>query len=347
MSGWSEEKIRQEEEALLKGEPRSWVQISEFLNAARDSWRRQPRTRSFSDWLDGLCKKTGRKRASFWRFLSAGQKYNHMRSKAMNLRPGWELPELGALGEEVSPESIELLEKLFRVLDEGEAMELLKGLVEGKVVREELRARWQAFRPALDGKTARGRNTSFTDIKVDRKDARQLRKVRHGEVETALREQAREWLDCPEPRFLKVLRDVPPLVGHDDDLRIDLVVLVQREERGSLEVHGVEIMPEGLCVGDTKFYSGRTLFDRGNEDSGANPAAMEKALWRIMALMDYCEVFWVAGHHADFLQYEAIPDRAGVLMLDESGQVMVFREGKKLPVGFHLVPMLKSICLRM
>ncbi len=148
--------IRRELNALARGEKRTWAQISALLQAIEDSEYWKDEASSFTDWIMKKQIQFGVKEASLWRYRSAARTYlNLARSVA---RKGDTFPELRELPARVSPENLELLSKLSRVVSQAQRRELFAGVLAGTVRRADLRARWETLRPALEGRTARGRN---------------------------------------------------------------------------------------------------------------------------------------------------------------------------------------------
>ncbi len=326
MSVMTKKEIQRELRAIEAGEARSWPQISALLNSVQTTeyWRGE--SESFSKWIEDFGKTIGLGRATLWRYLSAGRKYENLKAAAEKIKPSLHYPQLQELHDYVSPENLELLEKLNRVMEPDDAYALMDKVIRGEVRRQALRDKWQAFRPALAGQTARGKH--YSSVKVDRTNEFQASKVREGEIYTAIKESAPKWLDCLQPYFIKVLSNVRPdvegaCVGYKSKILshpiFDAIVAIKRHMRDPLCLHGIEIIG--------RFH--------------------EKTVSKLETMAPYCDFFWIATHHAvpNFAP-DKIPEWAGVLMLTDAEEVRVLREPEHTGSEPAINQMLKGVILR-
>ncbi|RMH12863.1 MAG: hypothetical protein D6698_14690 [Gammaproteobacteria bacterium] len=327
MSAMSKKEIQRELRAIEAGEARSWPQISALLNSVQTTKYWQGESESFSKWIEDFGKKIGLGRATLWRYLSAGRKYKNLKAAAEKMEPSLHYPQLQELQDYVSPENLELLEKLNRVMEPDDAYVLMDKVIRGEVRRQALREKWQAFRPALAGQTARGKH--YSSVKVDRSNEFQAAKVREGEIYTAIKESAPMWLDCMQPYFIKVLSNVRPdvvddaCIGYKSETLarpiFDAVVAIKRSVRDPLCLHGIEIIG--------RFHG--------------------KALSKLVKMAPYCDFFWIATHHAvPNFSPDKIPEWAGVLVLTETEEIRVLREPEHTGSKQAVNQMLRGIILK-
>jgi len=220
----------------------SWGQLACVLNCAErvDYWR--DTAASFTEWLEGLSTTLGVKPATLWRYLSAGRFYNSMRKEL--LAEGISAPPLEGLPDSVSPENLELLAKLRRVAPQEVTDPIAAKVLTGAITRADLRSTWQVYRPALGGRTARGRGVEVP--KLDSEDTWRLDSLREAEVFTSLKYGSRAWTGTATPHSFHIYLKVRPELGPDDQTTIefDAVVAVRSKAEGPLVLHGFEIRSE-------------------------------------------------------------------------------------------------------
>ena len=111
--------------------------------------------RSFSFFIKELAKARGKTESTYWRLVKAGEIYVQTRNSSVP--QGSELPELTDPAIMATPESIEIVEKIRRAAPAEIANEIAYKAMRGLISRSELRDVWEAYRPILKGKNARGR----------------------------------------------------------------------------------------------------------------------------------------------------------------------------------------------
>lgn len=219
---------------------------------AKGEWRDSAAT--FSDWVNAEAEKFGLSRSNLWRYLAAVRYYEVLRERLSAAKIT--SPRVEHLPATVGPESLELLGKLERAMP-GNSFYLLAGeVIAGKVRRAKLREMWLAFRPALGGRTARGRDTP-TPI-IDLRDPEQRVSVLEAMVFTALTNYGPSWTGVTDPILYKLVPNVVPEVASDARSHtgpgrvttLDLVAIVQKAPNSATEYHGIEIrgvlLPEGV-----------------------------------------------------------------------------------------------------
>jgi len=300
---FTESQIQSEIASLTEGESRTWAQIGALLHSIKESgyWRNE--AESFSNWLESFGDKIGLKRATLWRYMSAGKKYNNLRRSAASFSvETLNYPPLEELQNHVSPENLELLEKLSRVMETEDSYCMMDEVIRGTIRRETLREKWQAFRPALKGQTARGK--PYEKIRVDRSNEEQFRKIIEGEIYTALKEKGSNWMGISDPAFFKLILNVHPdikSVGHSrykdvEDLDLDAVALVKEDDKSPLLVHGIEIA---------------AVFTPGIVNK------IESMCW-------YCNCVWLAVHRNTLnMDLGLISEGIGVIALSDNEDIEV------------------------
>lgn len=151
----SQKKIEQELLAIEKGEHRAWGMTSLLLFAIDKTGFWQDNCDSFTNWLEKNASLFKVKPATLWRILTAGRFSNQVREQLAN--NNILVPHLEDMPCNISPENIEILAKLKRVVPKDIFLYFARRVFKGKAKRSELRSSWQTYRPILKGQTARGR----------------------------------------------------------------------------------------------------------------------------------------------------------------------------------------------
>ena len=226
--------------ALQNGEKRRWNEVSALLIAIQNNnyWRRYGGL-TFSWFMNDLYKQIGVSRATLWRYYSAGKKYRKICETAQG--HGVKYPALEDL--DVGPESIEIAEKLERVMDSDEFHRLMDCLVNKKVTRAELRDKWNALKPALEGQTARKSNEP---PKVNKRNPEQLRALLKGRAIQSLRENRHQWLGIRSSFYCRVATNVSSEQSFEDDgeiqgIDVDVVLAVKPSNSKPFVLHGIEV----------------------------------------------------------------------------------------------------------
>ena len=171
------DRIEQELVQLLSSENQRWQHTAILLLRVEGGQLWREHASSFTQWLKSLAIKTGAQESTLWRALKGAKVYQSIRSERLerqgvygkqrsNYGSNDMLPELAQV--EVSPESLELLEKIRTVAAPAVAESLTDRLLRNDVRQWELRETWRSLRPAAGGKTRRGRGKSEAVTDADR-----------------------------------------------------------------------------------------------------------------------------------------------------------------------------------
>lgn len=229
--------IEKELAAIERGESRSWWAQSELLDAIESSgyWHRDSNSDSFTNWLESNAVRFGVKPPMLWRRLTAGRFVRQVKSRLEDA--GVELPDLAKIGENVGPESVELLAKLERALPEDVFPDLARKVFSGNATRAELKSMWATYRPVLGGKTARGRGV--LPPRINTTDPDQYNSLMEAMSLDSLRAAGPGWSGHSKPKFYQVFLHVTP-----DGYRVPRgsylfsAVVVIRPMHGDIEYHG-------------------------------------------------------------------------------------------------------------
>jgi len=236
-------------DAIISGEKKVWTQISALMHAVNESGYWEGRSDSFSKWLEDFGCKIGLSKATLWRYYSAGNKYNKLRNTAaFRGRDENYYPRLEGLQDHVSPENLEILEKLGRVMSLSETYDVMDEIIEGTIRRKELRDKWKTFKPTLDGQTARGKGSDIP--KVDRSNKEQANSLLEAMVLDALKKAGSSWIGLKNIMYYRLATGVEPDVKgwNHSGLKEDapesgpnIIALVKETRDSGLVVHGIEI----------------------------------------------------------------------------------------------------------
>ncbi|WP_158793824.1 hypothetical protein [Granulicella sp. L60] len=218
-----------------KSATQKWGVMSSYLIEIEDSLRDSSAS-SMTVWIRSFARQTGMQPSTLWRLLTAGKYYRELRQEFEQV--GVLLPDLGDPAIAASPESLEILNKLARVLP-PDLKQIQRGTLEGKISRRELRDLWITYRPVLEGKNARGWpaqkprfNSHNPDMQLAHKKAQAL---------NAIREGGPFWLGYSESYIYKVfpvdeVREFEHLFNSSENPKPDAIVLHSASVEARLEV---------------------------------------------------------------------------------------------------------------
>lgn len=217
----------------------SWVRTGIELARVESEQSWSDSANSFSDWLTTQAIKAGVDESNLWRYLSAVRFYSELRERLRDR--GQEFPAIELLSQKVSAESLELLSKLIRVMPSDEFSDIAIRVLMLTAKREELRKLWQTYRPALGGKTARGKGVTAPSL--DPTNPVQRSKVVVAQARLLLEAPPFSWLSLPPPSFAHAIHDVrlPQMAALHGNSGLDMVIAVKRTASASLELHGIDI----------------------------------------------------------------------------------------------------------
>lgn len=225
--------------ALTQGQSRSWAHIGYLLDRIdqTDYWRNE--AKSFTEWLKGHAESLGLKESTLWRYLTAGRYYIKLR-EALTGR-GVSCPPLGELPDKVSPENLELLSKLARVAPDNALQRLAEQVISGGITRAELRTVWQAYRPALGGRTARG--LGVPPPRINLRNREQFESLTEAMVLTSLASGDPSWSGIRNPDLYELFMHISPESDGATPRRyiFDAVAVIRDRKSDPLQIHGIEI----------------------------------------------------------------------------------------------------------
>lgn len=280
--------------AMQRGEPRSWSQIGQLLSLVDHTGYWRTDAQSFTEWLTTHASRFGYTESTLWRYLGASRFYEQLRTRLAGDHIA--SPPLERLPDHVSPESLELLSKLTRAAPPDVVRRLAERVTTGTVTRSELRDTWQAFRPVLGGRTARGRG--MLPPRFNPADRTQVHSQLEGLIVTHLTSGDTRWTGCATPDLYELFTDVRPDMTARPRVRVafDAVAVVRAQRHTPLVLHGIEV------VG--------ALFER--------PALFEDRA-------PYCDALWLAVHkEIGHISSRTVPPYVGILRIHE-GELVVER----------------------
>jgi hypothetical protein len=223
--------------ALIRRQPRSWAQVSWIVDQVERTGYWEGRAQSFSEWLTSTAPKIGVKDSSLWRYLSAGRYYQKLRK---TLRPrNIRCPPLEKLPATISPESLEILAKIERVVPKKLFEDVGERVLGGSVTRHGLREIWQTYRPVLEGRTARGRG--MTAPRINPADERQLEMQKEATALTALMSAGPEWTGIKDAQFYYTIGEVTVPKAGPEKHGFDMLALVRETEDSPVMMMGVQV----------------------------------------------------------------------------------------------------------
>jgi hypothetical protein len=269
--------------------------------------------KSFTEWLMKLSLELKLNESNLWRFFRSGKYYLELSNK-LNLR-GINSPPFSSLSHKVSPENLEILEKIERVVSESTFLELSNRVISCNITRNELREIWEAYRVVLSGLNARGMGVSKP--RLDHGSSRQISLAKEAQVLTALISSNKEWIGCDNPFIFEVLKDIRIPTGEIKEFHVDAAVIFKGESNTPIKLIGIDI-----------------------KSSNARNIRYES----LQIQKPYFEYHWVAFHSFDeVIGIEKIPEYVGVIVL-KGTHFRLIRKAIHVPeIGFKTSEMLKVI----
>jgi hypothetical protein len=286
--------IKADLEALQQGTIFPWGRIGRLLDLVDKSefWRND--ARSFTEWMDKHADLLGVKRSMLWRYLAGGRFYNRLRTKF----PSLTRKPLEEIGDDISPENLELLAKIARSAPESIYKLRAVQLLSGEAKRSDLRATWAAFKPILDGKTARGRGVTppkAPTVETTENDQRLQIALMKNQLATSS-----SWTMFKDLYIDRIFFDI----SLSNYFKFDAVA-VTRGKNSAFLLHGIKIVLQN------------DVFEHHHYFRMLNETA------------EKCDLLWLALPSAPDIELATkIPRSIGLLVIDSSG-IQTIRHPKR------------------
>lgn len=240
---------------LLEDDNADWIQMGTVLSVVKERRYWSKDFGSFSKWLESWGRKVHLGKATLWRYITAQEKYEKLRDCASKY--DYTFPSIEELECPISPEGIEIFDKLSRVLEEHEVYEMMKGFIDGEVTRKELRDKWNIYKPVMGGKTARGLPEN-TMLKIEQPSKKEKGFIIESNIMDALRVSESKWLysnktnqqehvkNTLDPFFYKFFQNVRIPNSRRNISVLDMALAFQKHTNSPLFIHGIEVVPKGL-----------------------------------------------------------------------------------------------------
>jgi len=285
--------IKETLDKLSRGVPLPWPYVARCLDEVEKTEYWAGTASSFTEWLKKNEGKLGSKESTLWRYLVVGRYYQDLQKQFS--RVNLDYPPLSELPAHVSPEKLEVLSKLARVAPRDFFEELMYQVLDNTITRDDIREKWNAFRPALKGKTARGRRVLPPSVNIKNQD--EYESIQEAMIINAIKAAGSSWLSDQKPQMYKVQMHVA--LNKSSPVQRPLfpaVVLYKEGESKDLEIHGLETMRH--------FVFNKNI------------------LKRLEYLSEYCDYLWVVKNKDDpnivrngFVE-EHYPKYVGLMMID-------------------------------
>lgn len=290
----------------------SWGYISQRLLEVQSNGSWLTTNRSFTAFIKELSKQLSFKESVLWRYLGAGDFYNNILRTQFNLSP------LDMLSHKVSPENIELLGKLVRVVPSDEFSKLVQLVLSVEIKRDELRKIWNTYKPALLGKTSRGYGTVAPKVNVS--NDLQLGIMQESAFRNMIFRDGLNWSGPNKTNCYRVFEDfkLPRDSDQQKNISVDIVVVAKDLVTNLPLIHGIEYI--------SSFHS--------------------KVLPNIKIQEKYFDLMWLAST-LNLLEFRhKISDHIGIIISDVSG-ISVLREARTSnQSGIFLLNTVKNLLLR-
>ena len=298
--------IKKSNNTPLQSSSNSWVFMAEFLlsNEATGEW--SSTHKSFTEWLIDVSKKLSLSESSLWRYYRAAKFYTNLQEELKIYKIT--APEFKTLSAKISPENLEILEKIERVTPRDVFITLAKRVLSANIKRNELRSTWIAYRKSLDGKTSRG--TGVSRPKIDLADPKNQASINEAQVLVCLNSPDNNWMGMENKNKYEVVTPNFCLMQKNDGgKRICFDAMIVLENNSGLEFHGVEIK------------------------SNNNP---RQDYLPLDAQAKYCDYIWIAfcEFNSDY-GTKKTPNNCGILALDNK-KLTLIRKPKRNDPAYKL-----------
>lgn len=231
----------------------SWVTVALLLLQFEESGHLKSENRSLNAFVGDVAIKLNKEKSMLWRYRRALLFHRQLNPdvNVNSLQPE-ELKQL----EGISPNNLDLLEKISRVLPDRDFKNLAKRVYSKQIIRKELQEKWRALKGTLEGKTARGKG-----VKAPKAPPKKMKSSRFYHVD-----QIFTWLQEIRPSWLGITAEDRYLILRASDYhfldkyRVDAMVVVIKANTDYMEFHAIEIKIMGLS-GILKNYPDIELFD--------------------------------------------------------------------------------------
>ncbi|BAL23695.1 hypothetical protein AZKH_1373 [Azoarcus sp. KH32C] len=267
------------------------------------------------------------KEATLWRYLSAGRYYITLQQELERASVSTE--SLDTLSVKVSPENLELLAKLSRVMPGEKFVQLAERVINQSITRKELRQLWELYRPVLQGRTARGLGVTPPSVNLD--DHAQYSTLGERSLLAALTTDFRKISGDHSLDFVHIFTLVRPLdvMGVEVPIEFDLVALTRKVGYQTLEIHGFEV---------------RSSPPSSIQRQAVRPPNTQSLLQR---RAQYCTHLWYGTTFPlDENDHQYLPDYVGILTLEREELSVIRPATSDSALGTDINAMTTSLLMR-
>lgn len=280
---------------LNQHSPRAWVETAQFLLSSEETGGWSTTHKSFTDWLIDTSKKLELSESSLWRYFRAAKFYLNLKKDLE--RSKITVPDLTKISAKVSPENLEILEKIQRVTLSDDFLPLAERVIHANIKRDELRTIWMAYRKSLDGKTSRGAGVSKP--KINLLDPKQQASFNEAQVLVCLNSGKSNWIKANGSTRHKVIPNFCFKRKEGGKERVCFDAMVVLENDRDIEFHAIEV--------------------KSNNDP--------RQVYSSVAIQEnYCDFIWIAFCEFNFdYGFKKVPTNCGILKLCDK-QLEIIRE---------------------
>lgn len=233
--------LEKEMQIVKFGNQISWARIGRILLSVEHHSVWQIDSRSYTDWIKRFSIMYGKSASSCWRFLSSSRYYLELKNYLHTINI--EAPLLQDLSESVSPENLELLHKIERVLPSDEKRFLAEKVISGNIKRAELRKYWHYYKPLLNEANLRGNKY---EVNLPKQSSKYQQELVIANILKSLSDSNGQWIYQNKRTSLTLTnlnlnsRDISS--KHKQKLSFDVVTLIKDKSSDDLELHGIDVL---------------------------------------------------------------------------------------------------------
>lgn len=278
-----------------------WANLGTVLvEFKKHGWWAKAEANSYTEWVKRYAMELNLGTAVLWRALSAVRFYETVR----RLYPDLDLPRLERLSPRVTPDHMELLSKLSRVMSQTEFRAELERVIRGAVTRAQLRDTWRAYRPVLAGRNARGRG--LYKPKANPRNRLQIDRLIEARIYKVLSTQRSSWTGTNNPHLyrLLLLGDQFAVPASPAQRTFDAIAALQESPDAPLHIHGF-------------------IFTTLGQHSNRRIQLFETSLLA-------CDYTWITTYENVPKEYQVlIPQHTGILVAKENN-IQIIRQAQQV-----------------
>ena len=279
---------------MRQGEKPLWGEIGAALDHIDKNELWLEESENLTQWVTNLGKEIGENHTNLFRYMSAARYYSVFAKLV-----GKGAPSLKEFSQNHNWEMLELYKRISMVANETSLKELREKILNKTISRAEMRRLWAHHRPALEGKSFRGRGASRDP---DKKIKARSDKVYESFCLEILRHENSQFIRNFDSPFWKVIPG-NPTPGNADDAIKGVLMEISGDDSNAVILHALIFV---------NYKNNKNSWPR-------YPMTYKKIL------PFYDSIWIVTNSQPTPAELEKTPDYIGIFLADQTGVLKVLR----------------------